>query len=475
MKNLRAIRRVLYITMVLNMVAMGAKLIVGYWTGALSLIADGFDSLFDAAGNVIGLVGIYLAARPADPEHPYGHRKFETMAAIAISILLFLTTWELLQSAWDRLRDPAGIDPEINVWSFGALAVSLVVHLGVAIYELRAGRRLKSDVLVADARHTRADLYVSLSVVAGLIAVRLGHPVVDPLLAIGIAAVIFKLGIDIIRESSQVLLDGAIVPVSEIERIVLGVREVRACHDVRSRGHEAAVYVDLHIRVAPEMSTAQSHAIAHDVQHRLRSEIPVIQDVVVHVEPDDQGGAETVAVLPALRGIAADLGLSIHDIAARWIDGQAYVEAHVTLDGDMALGDAHERVSRLERESRARIERLADLVTHIEPEGREDEPAVPSLARETVEAALQDALDGLSDCGTSHEVRLYRQGGDWAVSLHCLLDPSLSLRQAHATSSAIEQQLRNRVPRLCQVTVHMEPLLPSAGHESGGLGGANEG
>jgi len=93
MKNLKAIRRVLYITMGLNLVAMAAKLGVGYWTGALSLIADGYDSLFDAAGNVIGLVGIYLAFRPADPEHPYGHRKFETMAAVAISILLFLTTW----------------------------------------------------------------------------------------------------------------------------------------------------------------------------------------------------------------------------------------------------------------------------------------------------------------------------------------------------------------------------------------------
>jgi divalent metal cation (Fe/Co/Zn/Cd) transporter len=132
-------------------------------------------------------------------------------------------------------------------------------------------------------------------------------------------------------------------------------------------------------------------------------------------------------------------------------------------------------VSRLERESRARIERLADLVTHIEPEGREDEPPVPSLSQEAVQAALQKALDGLSDCGASHKVRLYRQGGDWAASLHCLLDPSLSLRQAHAASSAIEQQLRNQVPRLCQVTVHVEPLLPPAEDASADVGGANEG
>jgi cation diffusion facilitator family transporter len=472
MKNLRAIRRVLYITMAFNLVAMAAKLLVGYLTGALSLIAGGFDSLFDAAGNVIGLVGIYLAARPADRDHPYGHHKFETMAAITISLLLFLTTWELLQSAWAQLRDLASIDPAINAWSFVSMAVSLVVQFGTAAYELRAGRRLKSDVLVADARHTRADLYVSLSVIAGLIAVRLGYPVVDPLLAIGIAIFIFKIGIDIIRESSQVLLDGAIIPVSEIERIVLGVRDVRACHDVRSRGHEAAVYVDLHIKVVPEMSTAQSHAIAHDVQHRLRSEMPAIQDVVVHVEPEDEGpaggaGAETALVLPALRALAQELDLAIHDIAARWVEGAVYVEAHLTLDGDLPLAEAHERASQLERESRARIPHLAELVTHIEPSGLAREPSVSRLSREEISRAVQEALDQLPGCGPYHRVRVYSEGEDWAVSLHCLLEPALPLRQAHEASSLIENQLRNQVPRLRRVTVHVEPLPDPAGPASG--------
>jgi cation diffusion facilitator family transporter len=98
MENFRAIRRVLWITMGLNLLATAAKLIVGYQTGSLSLIADGFDSVFDSASNVIGLVGIYLAAQPADEDHPYGHRKAETMTALIIASLLFLTTWELIQS-----------------------------------------------------------------------------------------------------------------------------------------------------------------------------------------------------------------------------------------------------------------------------------------------------------------------------------------------------------------------------------------
>jgi cation diffusion facilitator family transporter len=288
----RAIRRVLWITLGLNLIATLAKLVVGYWTGSLSLIADGFDSVFDAASNVIGLVGIYLAARPADEDHPYGHRKAETMTALIISSLLFITAWELMKSAVERLRDPALIQAEVNVWSFGALLVSILVHLTVVWYELRAGRRLQSDVLVADAMHTRADIFVSLSVIGGLIAVRLGYPIADPVLALIISAVIVKIGIDIIRESSPTLMDEVAMSPDQAERIALSVPGVLSCHRVRSRGHESAVYADLHIQVAPAMSTDQSHAIAHQVQHRLRERFPAIQDVTIHVEPHGPSPAE---------------------------------------------------------------------------------------------------------------------------------------------------------------------------------------
>lgn len=285
MLNYRAIRRVLWITMGLNLVATAAKLAVGYWTGSLSLIADGFDSVFDSASNVVGLVGIYLAARPADADHPYGHRKAETMTALVISTLLFVTTFELIQSAVERLRDPALIVAEVNVWSFAALLLSIAVHVTVVWYELRAGRKLHSDVLVADAMHTRADIFVSLSVIGGLIAVRLGYPLADPILALVIALVIAKIGIDIIREGSPTLMDRVVVSPEEITKITLSVPGVLLCHKVRSHGHETAIYVDLHISVAPSTPIARAHEIAHQVQGRLRERIPHLQDATIHIEP----------------------------------------------------------------------------------------------------------------------------------------------------------------------------------------------
>jgi cation diffusion facilitator family transporter len=277
---------------VLNLIATVAKLIVGYRTGALSLIADGFDSVFDAASNVVGLVGIYLAARPADEDHPYGHRKTETMTSLIIASLLFLTTWELVESAIERLRQPSMIQAEVNVWSFGALLVSIAVHLTVVWYELRAGRRLHSDVLVADALHTRADIFVSLSVIGGLIAVQLGFPLIDPILALIIAGVIAKIGIDIIREGSPTLMDKVVIAPDQVTKIVLSVPGVHSCHQVRSRGHETAVYLDLHIQVEPSTEVEHAHAIAHKVKRRLQEQFGGIEDVTVHVEPVVAGQPE---------------------------------------------------------------------------------------------------------------------------------------------------------------------------------------
>ncbi|HUT20226.1 MAG TPA: cation diffusion facilitator family transporter [Anaerolineae bacterium] len=298
MISYRAVRRVLWITMGLNLIATAAKLAVGYWTGSLSLIADGFDSVFDSASNVIGLIGIYFAARPADQDHPYGHRKAETMTALVISSLLFLTTWELIQSAIRRLRDPSLIEAQVSAWSFAALLVSITVHLTVVWYELREGRKLHSDVLVADALHTRADIFVSLSVIGGLIAVSLGFPLADPILALIIALVIAKIGIDIIRQGSPTLMDRVVVSPEEIKEIALSVPGVLVCHRVRSHGHETAVYVDLHISVEPSTPIAEAHAIAHEVQSRLRERIPHLQDATIHIEPardpdqeDDPGPA----------------------------------------------------------------------------------------------------------------------------------------------------------------------------------------
>lgn len=459
MDNFRAIRRVLWITMGLNLVATAAKLLVGYWTGSLSLIADGFDSVFDSASNVIGLVGVYLAGQPADEDHPYGHRKAETITALVISLLLFITSWELIQSAVERLRNPAMIQAQVNAWSFGALLVSILVHLTVVWYELRAGRRLQSDVLVADAMHTRADIFVSLSVVGGLVAVRLGYPIADPILALVVALFIVKIGVDIIRESTPTLMDQVAMPADQLEQVATSVPGVRSCHRIRSRGHESAVYADLHIRVDPGMSTEQAHSTAHEVQRRLRQQFPSIQDVTIHVEPSGhpQEMPAQEEITAQLRRLADGLELAVHDVWAYELDGRYYVEVHMEVDAGLSLREAHALATSLEEQARGKIRDLAELTTHIEPRGRWAAPAPPGLEEAQVARAVQEAAQKLLDAEACHQVHVRRDGEGWAASMHCQLPGQMALAEAHQVSARLESQLRERVPGLERVVIHTEP------------------
>ncbi len=460
MDTFRAIRRVLWLTMGLNLIATAVKLLVGYLTGSLSLIADGFDSVFDSASNVIGLVGIYLAARPADKEHPYGHRKAETMAALIVAGLLFLTTWELIKSAIERLRDPSLIQTQVNVWSFGALAVSIVVHLVVVWYELRAGRRLGSDFLVADALHTRADVFVSLSVMGGLIAVKLGFPPADPILALVVALLIAKIGIDIIREGSPTLMDGVMMPPDQVERVAMSVPGVRSCHQVRSRGHDGAVYADLHIQVDPAMTTEQAHALAHEVQYRLHESHPGLEDVTIHVEPAGSVPEEQQLneMDVRIRRLADRLGMPIHDVWAYETGKGYFVEVHLEADGDLPLHQAHALASSLEEQARVEIPRLIALTTHIEPL----EPSPPSASPwdesqvvQTVHRLMDEAV-GANRC---HQIQVRRSGTtEWFASLHCALPGATPLAEAHRISTHLETLLRREIPGLERVIIHTEPL-----------------
>jgi divalent metal cation (Fe/Co/Zn/Cd) transporter len=244
---------------------------------------------------------------------------------------------------------------------------------------------------------------------------------------------------------------------------------------VRSRGHEDAIYVDLHIQVAPEMTTAQSHGIAHDVQHRLRAEVPAIQDVVVHVEPGDGVTSEAESPIPALRALAEEAGVAVHDISARRIDGAYHIETHLTFDGALSLTQAHEAADRFEALARTRLERLAAMTTHIEPAQKEAEASLqPVQSANDVASAIVETLSDSEARFHTHGIQVYPIGDNWAVSLHCALDGALSVREAHDVSVGIESRLRDAIPRLDRVTVHAEPV-PGTREVATGQGPARSG
>jgi cation diffusion facilitator family transporter len=277
-----AIRRVLWLVLALNWGVAAGKLAAGYSVNSLAMIADGFHSLLDGSSNVVGLVGIYFAARPPDADHPYGHQKYEAFAALGISLMLGVTAIELVREGAARVL--GGARPLPSLLGFTVMLVSLAVNLGVTRYEARKGAELRSDVLLADAAHTRSDVLVSLSVIAGLAAAYAGVYWLDPLVAFAVAGLILYIAYGVLRRVFIVLTDSTSLTAREIEQAVLEVPEVLSCSNIRSRGDPPSLFIDLEIQLDPDFPLWKAHRIAHVVMDQCRARFHAA-DVVVHAEP----------------------------------------------------------------------------------------------------------------------------------------------------------------------------------------------
>jgi cation diffusion facilitator family transporter len=280
----RSVRNVLWAVLALNLTVALAKLVYGIISHSAAMEADGFHSLFDGASNVIGLVGMWFAARPADEDHPYGHGKYETFAAALIGILLIFAGYTVGRGALDSLFG-RGVPTEVTTISFTIMLGTLAINILVTAWERRAGKRLGSEVLVADASHTLSDVLVSIGVNVSLIVVRLGWEQADGIVALIVAAVILRTAWAILRGVVHTLGDAARLPADEVAAAAGGVGGVVGCHAVRTRGPESHVYVDLHVQVAPGTTVERGHAITHEVEASLRRAYGQITDVVVHLEP----------------------------------------------------------------------------------------------------------------------------------------------------------------------------------------------
>jgi cation diffusion facilitator family transporter len=277
------VRRVLWITLGLNLAVSAGKVVVGFLSGSLAMVADGYHSLVDGANNVLGLIVAAYAFAPPDRGHPYGHRKFETAATAVIGVALLALASEVTEGALGRARTP--VLPEISPLNWVVMAATIGVNLFVTWYEDREGRRLRSAFLVADATHTRADILVSLGVIASFAAARVGLTWADPVVATGIAAVIAIQAVRILVSAFHVLTDRAAIAPEELEALARTVPGVRLVRDVRTRGRGDAVYVDLTVHVDGETPLRHAHEVADRIEAALTAAHPEIVDVVVHLEP----------------------------------------------------------------------------------------------------------------------------------------------------------------------------------------------
>ena len=273
--------------LVLNLAVAAAKLLLGYATGAVSIVSDGFHSLTDSTSNIIGLVGLRAARKPPDADHPYGHRKFETLAAAAIFIFLVLAVLEIGRTALRRFASPSPLD--VTWVSFAVMIATLIVNIAVVRYEGGQGRMLGSELLLADSVHTRSDVFATIGVLISLTAVALGYPLLDPIGGLAIAILIARTSYEIAKDTSGILSDRAAIDEDHIRRTVMSVPEVLGCHHIRTRGSADHVFLDLHVWFPPAMPLHAAHSLSHDVKDRLMAQFPQIADAIIHIEPPPAG------------------------------------------------------------------------------------------------------------------------------------------------------------------------------------------
>jgi cation diffusion facilitator family transporter len=280
----RQIRRVLWVILGLNWFVAAGKIVIGLSADFASVTADGFHSLIDGSSNVLGLVAMTVATRPADEDHPYGHGKFEALASLAIGAMIGIGMLELGRMALHALL----LDRHPTVtWEMAVVMVAtLIINIGVTLYERREGTRLKSPLLLADARHTLSDVFVTSAVLASMACVWMGWSRADGVFALLILGFVMLVAYGIVKQAVGILSDTARLSPDEVCAAAKQISGVRACADVRSRGMEGSVYVDLKVSVDPLMTTLDAHEVADAVETRLMSVFPQVVDVVVHVEPD---------------------------------------------------------------------------------------------------------------------------------------------------------------------------------------------
>jgi cation diffusion facilitator family transporter len=279
-KNYTAeVRKVLIYTLILNAVVAIAKVLYGYLTNSIAMISDGFHSIFDGTSNVIGLVGIWMASHPPDEKHPYGHKKYETLFTIIIAAMLFVTCFQILKKVYVSFyEDHKAI---VTQTSFFIMLITMGVNI-LSCSEKRKGKARQTLI----ATHTKSDILVSFTVIVSLVFTKMGYYHADSIVGLIIAFFIARIGYNILKNASDVLVDTVCMDNSAIEFVVNSIEGVKGCHDIRTRGSTNAAYVDLHVFVDGSMSTEKAHGIADIIEERIQKEFPSVVDIVVHVEPD---------------------------------------------------------------------------------------------------------------------------------------------------------------------------------------------
>ena len=279
------IQRALTVALVGNISSAIIKMVFGLLANSIAMLADAVHSIFDSVSSVIGIYGNKASAKPPDIEHPYGHSKFEQIATLGITVMIFVACFNMMHEAIERAI--ANVIPSITFYSFASILASLSISLLISIYERRVGRSTSSMILLADSSHSLTDVLASLVVIGGFFGINMGFSYADSFAATLVCLLIAYVGCSLFKGAASMLVDRGITldTLMKVKATVDGLSEEVECHNVRGKVVGDKIYIDMHITVKGDLSVEQSHRITEVIEKKLKQVIKGTEEVIIHVEP----------------------------------------------------------------------------------------------------------------------------------------------------------------------------------------------
>ncbi|HLL29055.1 MAG TPA: cation diffusion facilitator family transporter [Xanthobacteraceae bacterium] len=433
-----------------------AKAVVGILSGSLAILSEAGHSAIDFGAALMTYFAVRISGKPADEDHPYGHEKFESLAALAETALLFLLSGIVIWEAGRRLLFHEGYEIEASLWAFGVIAGSIAVDFFRSRALTSVARQTSSEALEADALHFSSDMWASLAVLAGLGGVALGFPIADSLAALAVAVLVLSAGWRLARRTIDTLTDVAPAGIAgQITAIAHGIKGVVAVERVRARRVGPKLFTEITVGVSRTLPLDRVAAIKADVENSIRGKLPGAE-VSVTTEPrvlDNESMMERIMV------VAHNQGRAVHHVTVHDLHGKLAVSLDLEVDHALSLGQAHEIASKLEAAIRGDFGHDIEVETHIEPmqtggiAGRD----APLALQTAIAAAMRKLVPANGPIRDVHSVRVRETTQGLVVNFHCRADPGLSIETVHKAVDDLERRLREERPDIHRVIGHAEP------------------
>jgi cation diffusion facilitator family transporter len=441
------------------------KIVVGVLTGSLGVLSEAAHSGLDFLAAAITYVSVRISDQPADPSHPFGHGKVEHLSAFVQTTLLAVTSiWIVFEAIRRLFFHSVHVQP--SAWAFGVLGLSATVDVLRSRSLARAARTYRSQALEADALHFSTDVYSTSAVILGLLLVSAGEVAhvgwlryADPMAALVVATVSVSIGTRLGNRSVDALLDAAPEGTpDEIAAIVSHIPGVLESERIRVRQSGAKLFIDLRITLESNTPLEHAESIADTVTARIQERYPAA-DVVVDTAPHSPSPDDLVE---RIRSVASRENFHVHDVTAIEVKSRTHINLDLEVDPALELTMAHEQATALEALIRRELTDVVDINVHIEPMRKkvvsaQDAPRIQADMERTLREVVR-STPGVIDC---HSIEAHRVSNEVVVTVHCTLQPGLSVERAHDITERLELKLRERVHRNIRVNIHAEPEAPS--------------